>query len=135
MGKDYVERRDGNYYIGRSRVTWETVLVLWQAGQTPEQIQDDFPTISLASVYGAIAYYLDNREEGDRYLEEGRANWRRLAEQQERERPDFIARMRQRFAEARERLGMEPEPGEPQGEPWRDGAESAEPKTLEPRTP
>jgi len=114
MGKDYVERRDGNYYIGRSRVTWETVLVLWQAGQTPEQIQDDFPTISLASVYGAIAYYLDHQEEGDRYLEEGRENWRRLAEQQERERPEFIARMRrlrdERRAAERERGGVvEPE--------------------------
>jgi uncharacterized protein (DUF433 family) len=131
MGTDYVERRDGNYYIGRSRVTWETVLVLWQAGQTPEQIQDDFPTISLASVYGAIAYYLDHQEEGDRYLEEGRENWRRLAEQQERERPEFIARMRRRFAEARERLGMQPEASEPR----KDGAESAEPKTLERRLP
>lgn len=114
MGKDYVERRDGNYYIGPSRVTWETVLVLWQAGQTPEQIQDDFPTISLASVYGAIAYYLDHREEGDRYLAEGRENWRRLAEKQERERPEFIARMRrlrdERRAAEREQGGaVEPE--------------------------
>lgn len=39
-------------------------------GQSPEQIVADFPQLSLADVYAALAYYLDHREEIQRQAKE-----------------------------------------------------------------
>jgi uncharacterized protein (DUF433 family) len=58
LATEYVQRRDGNIYIGPSRVTIDSVVAIWQAGRTPEQIHESFPTAPLAYVYGAIAYHL-----------------------------------------------------------------------------
>jgi hypothetical protein len=37
-------------------------------GATAEQIQDDFPTLSLREIYGAISYYLGNEDQVEEYL-------------------------------------------------------------------
>ena len=34
-------------------------------GETPEQIQANFPTLTLAQVHGAIVYYLEHQNELD----------------------------------------------------------------------
>lgn len=34
-------------------------------GLTPEELQADFPHLSLAAIYDALSYYYDNREEVD----------------------------------------------------------------------
>ncbi len=34
-------------------------------GYTPERIQGDFPQLTLAQIYGALAYYFDNRRDID----------------------------------------------------------------------
>lgn len=39
-------------------------------GQSPEQIVTDFPQLTLADVYAALAYYLDHREEIQRQARE-----------------------------------------------------------------
>lgn len=36
-----------------------------QAVLTPEELQADFPHLSLAAIYDALSYYYDNREEVD----------------------------------------------------------------------
>ncbi len=50
-------------------------IVIWheRLGLSPDQIVDDIPTITLADVYAALAYYWDHREEIDRQIEAGRA--------------------------------------------------------------
>lgn len=83
-----------------SRVTLDSILIPWQAGQTPEQIQADFPSVPLADVYGAIAYYLRNREEVDAWLREGDELYERQRAEQQAANPEFYARMRERLAEA-----------------------------------
>jgi uncharacterized protein (DUF433 family) len=62
---EYVEARDGNLYIGQSRVTLQTLIKAWQSGRTPEQLQDSFPTLPLVAIYGAIAHYLEHYDERD----------------------------------------------------------------------
>lgn len=37
-------------------------------GQSPEEIVANFPQLSLADVYAALAYYLDHQEEIDRRM-------------------------------------------------------------------
>jgi uncharacterized protein (DUF433 family) len=68
MTRDYVEKREGGYYISGSRVALECVVGEFLEGASPEAIRDDFPTLSLEEVYGAITFYLANRAEIDAYL-------------------------------------------------------------------
>ena len=60
---------------GRARVAGHRIrvqdIVLWtEQGRSPDQIVGDFPQISLADVYAALAYYHDHREEIDRQMRE-----------------------------------------------------------------
>lgn len=95
-----VRAQDGNLYVGTSRVTLDSILIPCQAGQTPEQIQADFPGVPLADIYGAIAYYLRNREEGDAWLREGEELYERRRAAKRAADPAFYAGMRERMAEA-----------------------------------
>jgi uncharacterized protein (DUF433 family) len=61
----YIEAREGNLYIGQSRVTLQTLIEAWQSGRTPEQLQDSFPTLPLVAIYGAITHYLEHKDESD----------------------------------------------------------------------
>jgi len=59
---------DGSIRIGKSRVTLDSLVHEFNRGSTAEQIQDDFPSLMLREIYGAIAYYLDHKERIDEYL-------------------------------------------------------------------
>ncbi|MGC9995932.1 MAG: DUF433 domain-containing protein [Terriglobia bacterium] len=59
---------DGSIRIGSSRVTLDTIVHEFRTGATAEQIQDDFPTLGLREIYGAIAYYLEHEEQVEAYL-------------------------------------------------------------------
>jgi len=75
MTREYVEKRDGGYYVMGSRVSLESVIGLFLDGASPEAIVDEFPTLSLEQVYGAITFYLGNRAEIDAYLTESEKLW------------------------------------------------------------
>ena len=60
----------GSVRIMGSRVTLDTLVAAFKKGNTAEQIQDSFPSLSLRQIYGAIAYYLDHQEDDEAYLEE-----------------------------------------------------------------
>jgi len=66
----YIEAREGNLYIGQSRVTLQTLIEAWQSGRTPEQLQDSFPTLPLVAIYGAITHYLEHKDESDVFFRE-----------------------------------------------------------------
>lgn len=60
---------------GRARIAGHRIrvqdVVLWtEQGQSADQIVADFPQLSLADVYAALAYYHDYREEIDRQIRE-----------------------------------------------------------------
>ncbi|MGH7230317.1 MAG: DUF433 domain-containing protein [Nitrospiraceae bacterium] len=44
-----------------------TIAVLHH-GQTPEELLAHYPHLSLASIYDALSYYYDNRDEIDREI-------------------------------------------------------------------
>jgi len=61
---DYVVPVDGGgWRIAGSRVSLDSIVHAFRAGQTPEGILDDFPSLSLEQIYGTIAFYLHHREE------------------------------------------------------------------------
>lgn len=99
----YVEARDGNFYVGKTRVTLETVVLYWKQGNTPEYIHDHFPTVPLASIFGAIAYYLSHQTEVDAELAEAQANADHLYAELERNRPEAYARLHARLASLHDR--------------------------------
>jgi uncharacterized protein (DUF433 family) len=60
---------------GRPRIAGHRIrvqdIVLWtEQGQSADEIVGDFPQLSLADVYSALAYYHDHREDIDRDIRE-----------------------------------------------------------------
>ncbi|CAA9246496.1 MAG: hypothetical protein AVDCRST_MAG26-1693 [uncultured Chloroflexia bacterium] len=53
-----------------TRVPLETVVRAFHQGATPEDIAQDFPTMTLGRVYAVLAFYLSHRDEVDAYLAE-----------------------------------------------------------------
>ena len=68
MNKVYVEQREDGYWVANTRVSLDSIVYAFLAGQTAESIVQSFPVLSLEQVYGAIAFYLANRSEIDTYL-------------------------------------------------------------------
>ena len=58
----YIEQDDAALRIKGTRVGIEPIVVAFQEGESPEKIAKEFPTVTLAQVYGAIAYYLENKQ-------------------------------------------------------------------------
>jgi hypothetical protein len=56
------------------------VCAYWE-GKSPEAIVEEYPTLSVELVYGAIAFYLRNRQEIDEYLARQDERWKELAAQ------------------------------------------------------
>ncbi len=69
MSKEYVDRHDDGYWIAGTRVSLESVVYSFLQGSSPESIVQSFPVLSLEEVYGAIAHYLANQPEIDKYLQ------------------------------------------------------------------
>jgi len=63
MALDYIEKRSGAYWVAGTRVSLDSIVYAFLRGETPENIAQSFPVLSLGEVYGAIAFYLANRAE------------------------------------------------------------------------
>jgi uncharacterized protein (DUF433 family) len=63
MSREFVERRDGSFYLIGSRVPLAHLVREFQQGELPEAIRSHYPTLSLEQVYGAITFYLGMKEE------------------------------------------------------------------------
>jgi uncharacterized protein (DUF433 family) len=92
--------------IKGTRIGLETVLYEYiHREQTPEAIQQRFPTLTLEQVYATILYYLHNREKMDAYIADWLEWGRRMGEEQDRNPPPFVTRLRALRAE-REKAAM-----------------------------
>lgn len=80
MNKEYIEKRDGAYFIKESRVSLDSVVYAFLEGVSPESIVHSFPVLTLEEVYGAITYYLANQSQIDNYLKEGELLYERQRE-------------------------------------------------------
>lgn len=91
----YVDRTpEGSWQLTGSRVSLDSIVHGYLAGQTPEAIQEDFPSLTLEQVYGAIAFYLHNRDEIDRYLEAAGVQWEQLRQESEAAHGPLLNRIR-----------------------------------------
>ncbi|MEG3844982.1 DUF433 domain-containing protein [Microcoleus sp. herbarium14] len=79
--KKYIEEREGCYRIVGKRVSLDSIIYAFLAGQPPESIVQSFPALTLEEVYGAITFYLANRTALDNYISEGEQIFETLRQQ------------------------------------------------------
>jgi uncharacterized protein (DUF433 family) len=53
-----------------TRVPIDTVITAFRQGDAPEEIAQNFPTVTVADAYAVIAYYLQHQADVDAYLAE-----------------------------------------------------------------
>jgi len=58
--------------VGGTRVTLDTIVRAFIRGATAEEIAQQYPSLSLSDIYATISYYLQNREDVEKYLEKRR---------------------------------------------------------------
>ncbi len=88
----------GTWRLAGTRVSLDSIITAFWSGVTPEEICQDFSTLSLAQVYSSIAYYLSHREQVDTYLQEQQQAVARLRQELQRRHGDVLAGLRQRLA-------------------------------------
>jgi uncharacterized protein (DUF433 family) len=97
---EYVEQREATYFVRGSRVSLDSIVHGFLNGDSAEAIRDNFPTLSLEQVYGAIAYYLRHQAEIDSYLRAGQEDF----EQGRRSQSHISSDLRTRLDQARSRI-------------------------------
>lgn len=103
--KQYVEEREGGYYIAGTRIALDSIIGAFKAGDAPETILRSFPTAGpLARIYGAITFYLENQDKVEAYLKDQERLWKEVAAKQT-ELPESLA--------AKLRHAKETAPGQP----------------------
>ena len=68
MHSEYIEQRNGGYYIAGTRISLDSVVYSFNRGNSPEAIQAEYPLLTRAQIDGAIAFYLDHQAMIDEYL-------------------------------------------------------------------
>jgi uncharacterized protein (DUF433 family) len=93
MVSEHVEQREGVYYVPGTRISLDSIVYAFREGCSPENIREDFEGLTLAHVYGAIAFYLDHQTDIDGYLLQRREKWAELERQGSPASPDLQARL------------------------------------------
>jgi uncharacterized protein (DUF433 family) len=93
MVKEYVEQREGGYFIKGARVSLDSVVYAFLRGESPEGIAESFPALGLEQIFGALAFYMANREIVDRYLSEGRLEFETLRQRARQANPALYAKL------------------------------------------
>lgn len=92
-----VSTPQNTWRIAGTRVSLDSVIHSFWEGATPEEICQDFSTLSLDQVYGAIAYYLKNRDKVDAYLREGERAADKLQQELIGRHKEFLSGLRRRL--------------------------------------
>ena len=100
MDREFVEQRDGGYYVAGTRVSLASIVYQFREGAAAETIRQNFPTLTLEQVYGAIAFFLGNEEQVECYLRTLEERWKELERHARPVNPDLDDRLQQ----ARRRL-------------------------------
>ena len=77
----------GDIRVGSTRVLLDLVIARFKQHSSPEQIHENFPTLTLADIYAVITYYLNNQDEVEAYLQHRREKGEALRRKIEAEQP------------------------------------------------
>lgn len=82
---------DGVVRISNTRVPLDTLISAFLEGATAEEIVHQYPSVELADVYAVIAYYLRQRPQIEKYLQQRHHQAEQVRQQNEtRFAPDGI---------------------------------------------
>lgn len=87
--------------VGRTRVMLDSVVAAFHQGHSAETIAQQYPSLSLEEIYGAIAYYLANREAVDQYLRTQDEVWRLARVRSDETGSEVVSRMREEIQKSR----------------------------------
>lgn len=68
----------GRPRIAGTRITVMNIAIDTNAGMSPEDIIEQKPHLTLAQIYGALAYYYANKEQIDAEIAQENAEYKRL---------------------------------------------------------
>ena len=97
---EYVEQRNGGYYVKGHRISLDSIVYCFRNGDSPETIRQNFPALTLEQIYGAITFYLANKVTVDENIREGEELARRTIPPLSESNPELY----QRLMKAREQL-------------------------------
>ena len=89
----YIEQRDNGFYVTGTHVSLDSLVYAFRSGESPESIQQQFPSLSLEQVYGAVAFYLGRRPEVDANIREGEEQIRRQFPSLSQSKPEAYQRL------------------------------------------
>lgn len=96
MEKEYIEKRDGGYWIAGTRISLDSIVLAFLEGLSPETIVAEcFPVLTLEQVYGAVTYYLGHRAEIDEHLKKADAEFEALRQATRNADPQFYEKLMQ----------------------------------------
>lgn len=94
LDNPYIEYRDGVYWVAGKRVSLDSIVYRWREGLSPETIQEEcFPALTLAEVFGALAFYLDHQNVIDAYIKKQEAEKEIIAQQLREQYPEIHRRL------------------------------------------
>jgi uncharacterized protein (DUF433 family) len=105
MAKEYIEERNGGYYVAGTRISLDSIIQAFRRGESPETICQNFELLRLEEVYGSIANYLARQAHFDAYLVRQDEKWaeeRRTAEPLPTELRERLLRAREELLSARQ---------------------------------
>ena len=93
MPVEYVRRIEGQYLVGGTRVSLDSLVYLFREGMSAESMVDSYPALTLEQVHGALAFYLGNQKEIDAYLTQGQRTAESQHQQSRRTNAELIAKL------------------------------------------
>ena len=92
----------GGVLFKAHRINLEHLVFFYNQGHSAEMLAEQFPTLELPVIHKAIAFYLENQEEVDRYAERC---WKEMDRQRRTaKKGPSMAELRRRF-KAKQRAG------------------------------
>lgn len=93
--KTYVRLDEhGVMRVGNARAMLDGIVYSFLEGHTPETIREQYPSLDLEQVYGAITYYLANREQVHQYLDRQQNKWNELTRESDEIPSPVVERLR-----------------------------------------
>jgi len=93
MNTIYAEKRESGYWVAGTRVSLDSIVYAYRGGQTAESIAQSFPILTHEHVYGAILFYLENRQEVDTYLQNSKADYEAIRQMAHTADPMFYQKL------------------------------------------
>ena len=81
--------------IGQSRVVLDSVVAAFHQGHSPETIRQQYPSLRLEEVYGALTYYMAHLAEVGEYLQRQDELWERSRAKAEAAPGPVVERLRE----------------------------------------